>query len=288
MKAKQPLVIGLIAVFCCMVWLVYKNSAVGNGDKQSQENASVETANPHSLASVSPLSSIEELAPKVTIGKQSEPVYSSSDQMPRDKFTVFKRGNLAREYAKIIQSFGLSDKDRERLIDFLVEREEAARDTRELVRNSADNVSLEEYKAMLAKIDAQLFSDLNGYFGAPLASKIKDMVMVRSFITDLNTRYDPYLNTIGHPLQPEQMLPVALAMAETYKSRGNPETRATPDNVDPNTGLTPYDAALLKKLSQLLTPEQLEAVSTQIVDKNSIILRSYREQQSYVRSNRNR
>lgn len=288
MKAKQPLVIGLIAVFSCMVWLVYKNSAVGNGGKQSQEKASVGTANLHSLASVSPLSSIEELAPKVTIGKQSEPVYSSSDQMPRDKFTVFKRGNLEREYAKVIQSFGLSDKDRERLIDFLVEREEAARDTRELVRNSADNVSLEEYKAMLAKIDAQLFSDLDGYFGAPLASKIKDMVMVRSFITDLNTRYDPYLNTIGHPLRPEQMLPVALAMAETYKSRGNPETRATPDNVDPNTGLTPHDAALLKKLSQLLTPEQLEAVSTQIVDKNSIILRSYREQQSYVRSNRNR
>ena len=111
------------------------------------------------------------------------------------------------------------------------------------------------------------------YFGPEKYARIDSMLKLRPFLDQLTNRYDPVLSEAGLPLAPEQMLPVAFALADAYKGVSHPETAPTQATVDQATGLTPTDHYALTKLREVISDPQIVAFKKALIQKNEFMLK---------------
>jgi hypothetical protein len=229
-----------------------------------------------SIAAQKPASST--LSPETNPGSRLVPTddknikkvrtYVSSDDMSRKEYSALIRTKITLTFGKAIKGLRLSPESEAKLMGFLAEREEVYRDVRDFA-NKNPQMPSSEFKASIDEAYAIVDQQIKAAFSAEKYAQIRDMIFSSAFLMQINVNYDPYLTEDGHPLTPEQMIPVAKVMAEGYRRLDDPETLPTLSNVDPESGLTEIDRAVLARLRPILTPEQLGLFQEATVNRNN-------------------
>lgn len=114
-----------------------------------------------------------------------------------------------------------------------------------------------DLRDVIAAAQAEVDRDIKANFEANTAKRIQLMLMASQYLARVNQSIDRAMAEAGEPLTPEQVLPLAVILMETYGSPNNPHTRPTLENIDPATSLTVADGLVFQRASRLLAPHQL-------------------------------
>ncbi len=178
--------------------------------------------------------------------------------------------SIEQKYAKTIRALKLSSADEIKLRELLTHRAEAA-------YVAHDAVSSTEHKpgdlgGAISSLQAEVDEDIQRSFDVDTAKKVQLMIMASDYLNRVNQSISRALTEAGEPLSPEQVLPLAVVLMQTYGSLNNPVSKPTVASVDPATFLTPMDELALARTAALLSPRQITALKQLIGAQNKAAL----------------
>lgn len=178
--------------------------------------------------------------------------------------------SIEQKYAKTIHALKLSAADEKKLRELLTDRAEVAYDAHDAV--SSVDYKPGDLRGTISTLQAEIDQDILNSFEADTAKKILLMLMASDYLNRVNQSISRALTEAGEPLTPEQVLPLAVVLMETYGSLNNPVSKPTVASVDPTTYLTPVDELALARTAALLSQRQITALKQLIGAQNKAAL----------------
>jgi hypothetical protein len=144
---------------------------------------------------------------------------------------------------------------------------EAAYLAHEVVTQQPDHQPADLQK-MILSAQGDVDHEIEQAFDPGTAKKVKLMVMASEYLNRVNQSISRAMVEAGEPLAPEQVLPLAVILLETYGTGDNPEARVTAEKLDPQTGLMPIDEIAVQRAAALLSERQLTALRRLVAEQN--------------------
>jgi hypothetical protein len=207
----------------------------------------------------------------VTRSQPKQPVFNQDPfkVSPDERLVSINRG-IELMFGKTIRALKLTPVEEAKLRSLLVGRAEAAYIAHEVVSERDHKPG--DLRDVIAAAQAEVDRDIKEGFEATTAKKIQLMLMASQYLARVNQSIDRAMTEAGEPLTPEQVLPLAVILMETYGSPNNPHTKPTLANVDPATSLTVADELVLHRASTLLSERQIDALQQLVVSQNKTVL----------------
>ena len=175
--------------------------------------------------------------------------------------------SIGATFGKAIAALKLTPADEDKLLELLIQRADAAYIAHEVVQElgTSDYTVL---TAMIAKAQADVDQEIQQYFSGNTADQIAEMVRASSYLAEIRLAIDPALTSAGAPIAPEQALPLALVLRETYGAANDFERIPSQANMDPKTGLLPLDEVAIQRAATVLNTRQLEVFQKLAAERN--------------------
>jgi hypothetical protein len=187
-----------------------------------------------------------------------------------------ERRAVMHAWGGIILSMKLPPEQVSKLLDLMVEQAESAWDANEAsqlanlpndqaekARHAAENVVNDEIKALVGQSNADLLQMAESFPGPHAPWVVQSTIGLD-------------LALAGAPLSPEQFSVMVHSYDEARLYPGPVGGVPDDETPDPATGLTPYFSAMLDRLSQSLSPDQIAVVKNDYIEQ--IQLQQYQQQ----------
>jgi hypothetical protein len=185
---------------------------------------------------------------------------------PTERLVSIKNG-ISVNYAKVIEAMGLTPDERKKLMNLLILRAEAAYVAHTIVENS-NTARPGDLKIAIEAAQADVDAEILRSFGKERSAQISAMIAATPFLTQVGMTYEPALYKAGDPMSPDQALPLAEVLMETYGVADFSMKLPSTEGIDPKTGLLPIDEIAISRAAKVLRPEQLEVFRKLTVERN--------------------
>jgi hypothetical protein len=211
-------------------------------------------------------SSLRVVQDKKPLGAVDDPSKRS-----RERRLAFIKKAIDETYGKAITGLRLSEADEQKLYSLLIERSEAAYDAHDILAEMRTR-DPKSFNAGIANAQAEVDQEIRRAFDPDTYTKIEIMIEAYPYLLRINQSFDTALSQAGLSMSPEQVLPLATILFQTYGSINNPDSIPTADNIDKISGLTALDKLAVQRAESVLTHQQIEILKNAIAARNRIII----------------
>ena len=206
--------------------------------------------------------------------KSAQPIFQVDPfkRTPEEQLVSIKYG-VRFNFRKAIKALKLTPEDESKLWDLLIKHSEAA--------YIAHDVSVERDLAhtpgnldeIIAIAQSEVKVEIVKTFGEDVSKQVLLMLGAGRYMS-VAMGFDVALTQAGDPLNPEQVLPMALIFKETYDSVKASKQLPTLDQINPATGLVPLNETVVSRLAGVLSKHQLETIKDSMAERNLRFLKS--------------
>jgi len=281
MNAKKNGAVGLVLTVVVSVALIYRDSLVIaklrsslSTEQKANDRRFLELEKEYKASMVAgeearnALNGLQRATGASAGFKSLAPPASVNDMRKDPKYAAVWRRDQKRKlwltYQNVWSSLGYSLQQVDKVLNTLVDREEAAMDAKEAA--SAAGLSPQEISQALAEAVNSYNEKLKSTLGTAGYAGIEDAPQITQFNAWFDSAVGVDLQASGTPATAQQ----ESSLAQTYVDfrKGGIGATADPNAPpDPQSGLNPYFAALLNSFASELTPAQAQIMRDYFVDQ---------------------
>jgi len=281
MNAKKNGAVGLVLTVVFSVALIYRDSLVIarlrsslSTEQKANDRRFLELEKEYKASMVAgeearnALNGLQRATGASAGFKSLAPPASVNDMRKDPKYAAVWRRDQKRKlwltYQNVWSSLGYSLQQVDKVLNTLVDREEAAMDAKEAA--SAAGLSPQEISQALAEAVNSYNEKLKSTLGTAGYAGIEDAPQITQFNAWFDSAVGVDLQASGTPATAQQ----ESSLAQTYVDfrKGGIGATADPNAPpDPQSGLNPYFAALLNSFASELTPAQAQIMRDYFVDQ---------------------
>ncbi len=173
------------------------------------------------------------------------------------------RREIDRMYGNGLSGLNLTPDQVSQLKGLLTEKQMGSIDAQRAAETAGLVTGSPEWQAAMTQasqdVEAQIQALLGGNADALLEQQ-QTKVRIQNMVQN---SYSPDFSDAGQPLTPEQASGLINAMADANYSGKDTSTRPANYNIpDPTTGLSPHDDRIISNAAQVLTPAQIQLLTT--------------------------
>jgi hypothetical protein len=188
------------------------------------------------------------------------------------------RRNIDRMYGNNLGSLNLSPDQLSQLKNLLVERQMSSMDAMSAAQAAGLTPGTPEYREAMQDASQNVEQQLTALLGSNADATLRQLQVRGNMESQVEFNYAVDFTDAGSPLNPAQSTALVQALADANYGGKDESTRPANYNVvDPATGLSPHDQRIISNAAQVLSPAQVQVLTTHQVEneQQTAIMREY-------------
>lgn len=188
------------------------------------------------------------------------------------------RRNIDRMYGNGLNSLDLTPDQLSQLKNLLVERQMGNTDAQQAAEAAGLVQGSPAWQTAMTQASQDVSGQIQALLGANADATLAQLQARMNIQNQVQNNYAPDFSDAGQPLTPEQASGLIQAMADANYSGKDTSTRPANYNVaDPTTGLSLHDDRIISGATQVLSPAQLQLLTTDQIENEQIsaIMKQY-------------
>jgi hypothetical protein len=188
------------------------------------------------------------------------------------------RRSIDRMYGDSLGSLNLNPDQLSQLKSLLVERQMSNMDAVSAARAAGLEQGTPEWREAMQQAAQNVDQQLTALLGSNADSTLRQLQVRGNMESQVEFNYASDFTDAGAPLNPAQSTALVQAMADANYGGKDESTRpANYNEVDPATGLSPHDQRIIASAAQVLSPAQVQVLTTHQVEneQQTTIMREY-------------
>jgi hypothetical protein len=188
------------------------------------------------------------------------------------------RLNIDRMYGNGLNSLNLTPDQLSQLKNLLVERQMGNTDAQQAAEAAGLVQGSPAWQAAMTQASQEVSGQIQALLGANADATLAQLQARMNIQNQVQNNYVPDFSDAGQPLSPEQASGLIQAMADANYAGKDTSTRPANYNIaDPTTGLSLHDDRIISGATQVLSPAQLQLLTTDQMENEQIsaIMKQY-------------
>jgi len=181
------------------------------------------------------------------------------------------RRNVDLKYGNSLSTLNLAPDQLSKLKDLLTERAMSSIDAQQLATAAGLERGSPEWQDAMKAAAQDTEQQITGILGSNADATLIQLQARTAIQNQVNTTYSADFTDAGMPLSPAQSNGLIQAMADANYAGKDLSTRPPGYNTpDPTTGLSPHDNRIINAAATVLTPAQIQVLTTDEIDYHKI------------------
>lgn len=173
------------------------------------------------------------------------------------------RHNVERMYGNGLNTLGLAPDQLAQLKNLLVERQMGTIDAQQAAQSAGLEPGTPAYQTAIQQASQDVEHQLGSILGPNADGTLAQLQARQGIQNQVQYNYAPDFADAGMPLTPDQTNGLIQAMADANYAGKDTSTRPANYNIaDPTTGLSPHDDRIINNAAPVLSPTQLQLLTT--------------------------